>query len=206
MRYGFYLRPSFAMCRAQAELHDLLHRQYGLIAGGCFMPHATIKGFFESDATIEQMVAALDPVTQNHSAFPIFNSGVYPFGTSAIVLDIHRLANGLPNGPLVSFQADAVAALRPFIRPDCAFSAGERSKPFHAHLTLAMADIPKAHFDEILRFVRDAEPLGPREFTAEVFSLWSFTSDDWDGRWWESLRWKIEHSWRLTEPAPSTAL
>ena len=25
-RYGFYLRSSFAMCRAQAEIHELLRR------------------------------------------------------------------------------------------------------------------------------------------------------------------------------------
>ena len=34
VRYGCYLRPSFAMCRAQAELHAPLARQYNFQAAG----------------------------------------------------------------------------------------------------------------------------------------------------------------------------
>ncbi len=34
VRYGCYLRPSFPMCRAQAELHAPLARQYTLPAAG----------------------------------------------------------------------------------------------------------------------------------------------------------------------------
>jgi hypothetical protein len=30
VRHGVYLRPSLAMSRAQATIHDLLARQYGL--------------------------------------------------------------------------------------------------------------------------------------------------------------------------------
>ena len=62
IRYGWYLRPSYAMCRAQAEIHDLLRRQFGLVCGGVFMPHATVKGFFRSDASIPDIVAAFDTV------------------------------------------------------------------------------------------------------------------------------------------------
>jgi hypothetical protein len=43
-----YLRPSLAMGSAQAGIHDLLARQYGLHAAGRFPPHATVKGFFRS--------------------------------------------------------------------------------------------------------------------------------------------------------------
>ncbi len=34
VRYGCYLRPSPAMCWAQAEMHALLARQYNLQAAG----------------------------------------------------------------------------------------------------------------------------------------------------------------------------
>ena len=61
IRYGFYMRPCAEMCRAQAEIHDLLDRQYGLRVAGRFMPHATIKGFFRSDSPVAELVAALDP-------------------------------------------------------------------------------------------------------------------------------------------------
>ena len=46
VRFGLYLRPPLAMSRAQAELHDIVARQYGSMCAGRFMPHATIKGFF----------------------------------------------------------------------------------------------------------------------------------------------------------------
>ncbi|MGI8976821.1 MAG: hypothetical protein ACR2GS_08885 [Thermomicrobiales bacterium] len=43
VRFGFYLRPSLAMSRAQVEIHNLVARQYGSMTAGKFMPHATIK-------------------------------------------------------------------------------------------------------------------------------------------------------------------
>ncbi len=197
IRYGFYLRPSLAMCRAQAEIHDLLERQYGLTAAGKFMPHATIKGFFASTADPSEVVAAIDSVIAEHRPFPIQNRGLYAFGTSAIVLNIHQLPGGEPNRPLLEFQQSTVAKILPFVQEDCSFTKREASQPFLAHLTLAMADIPSQAFDEIHQFLRDAEPIGPGQFLAEVFNLWSFTSEDWNGKWWESLQWELIHSWRL---------
>ncbi|MDQ3613277.1 MAG: hypothetical protein M3412_03010 [Chloroflexota bacterium] len=62
VRFGFYLRPSLAMSRAQVEIHNLVARQYGSMTAGKFMPHATIKGFYRSDAPVAGMVAALSSV------------------------------------------------------------------------------------------------------------------------------------------------
>jgi hypothetical protein len=46
------------MSRAQAEVHDVLERQYGLRAAGNFMPHAEV-----------------------------FNRGIVPFGRDGIAID-----------------------------------------------------------------------------------------------------------------------
>jgi hypothetical protein len=46
-------------------------------------------------------------------------------------------------------------------------------------------------------FIREAEPIGPRRFPAEYLHLFAFTSDDWAGEWWHSLRWTPLHAWLL---------
>jgi hypothetical protein len=199
VRYGFYLRPSVAMCRAQTEIHALLRHQYGLEVAGKFMPHATIKGFFASTVSPAAMIDRLDPVLSNHRAFPVHNSGVRcPYGTYAIVLDVHHQPDGTRNESLQALHEAAYAALLPLVDPSCAFTAREGSgERFRAHLTLAMADIPSAFFDEITRFLLDAEPVGPTDFLAEVVQLFAFTSEDWAGPWWDTLRWELLHGWRL---------
>jgi 2'-5' RNA ligase len=203
-RYGFYLRPSYEMCRAQIEIHHILERQYGLRAAGKFMPHGTVKGFFRSDAPVAEMVARLDQAMAGRRAFPIFNAGAQPFGTAGIALNINQTPEGARNEPLQALHEAALEALLSLVHPGCNFTPGEWKGPaFIAHLTLAMADIPAAAFDEILAFVREAEPIGPSQFVLEVVNLWVFRSEAWDGRWWETLTWELLHSWRLEgEPAP----
>jgi 2'-5' RNA ligase len=197
-RYGFYLRPSPAMCRAQAEIHALLERQYGLRAAGRFMPHATIKGFFRSDASQAELEAGCARAVAGRAAFTIFNQGVVPFGTSGIALHIQRLPSGEPNGPLQALHEAAWAALTPHIHPECDFTPREGAGPrFDAHLTLAMADIPRQLFDEVLAFLRELEPIGPASFRADTLQLFAFTSTEWGGPWWETLRWIHLASWRL---------
>src|SRR5215210_7875303 len=110
IRYGFYLRPSFAMCQSLAAIHALLRRQFGLEVAGRFMPHATIKGVFRSDAPAAEMAERLDQVLREHHPFPIHNGGVVPFGTIGIALTIQRLGNGSRNGPLQALHEAVLGA------------------------------------------------------------------------------------------------
>lgn len=204
VRYGLYLRPSLAMSRAQAGIHDLLARQYGLQAAGRFPPHATLKGFFRATVTTAQLRAQLNQMLAGRPTFTVFNRGVLAFGQDGIVLDIHRTPTGAANTALQELHEAALEALLPVVHADCEFTwtdpgAGER---FHAHLTLAFADIPAPYFQEVLRFVRDAEPVGPASFLADTVQLLAFTSDRWNGRWWERMRWRLVDSWPL-DPAAS---
>ncbi len=202
VRYGFYLRPSLAMSRAQADLHGLLARQYGLLAASRFPPHATLKGFFRSTAGTEELTARLRAMLAGRPAFPVFNDGVMAFGHEAIVLDIDRTEVGQRNAALRDLHEGALDALLPLVDQDGEFTwtdPGIRER-FHAHLTLAFADIPAARFEEIIGFVRDAEPIGPRSFLADTLHLLAFTSDRWDGTWWETLRWRLVESWHLDAP------
>jgi len=82
----------------------------------------------------------------------------------------------------------------PLVHPDCEFAFnGWAGEHFRAHMTLAMADIPDFLFDEVLEFIESAEPIGPRQFLAEYFSLYAFQS----GAWWATMSWQPLHSWRL---------
>ena len=198
VRYGFYLRPSAALCRAQAEVHDLLRRQYGTTGGGVFMPHCTVKGFFRSDAPVEELIARLDPVMAGRAPFAVFNAGPVPFGKAGIALSIQQMPDGRRNEALQAVHEAAWDAIEPVIHPACNFSPTEGKRDnFHAHLTLAMADIPAVVFDEIVDFVNDLRPIGPDVFSAEAFHLFEFRSDDWTGTWWDTLRWRLLHGWRL---------
>lgn len=199
VRFGVYLRPPCAMSRAQAEIHDIVARQYGSMCAGKFMPHATIKGFFRSDACVDDMVAALDPVMARRQPFEVVNRGIIPFGKGGgPVLDIQHLSDGSTNPAMQALHEDVFAAVRPLIRPDCDFTPVEgKLENFHAHLTLAMGDIPKGLTGELLDFLRDAEPIGPSRFTADRFHLVACRSRQWAGPWWETMQWTLLHSWRL---------
>jgi 2'-5' RNA ligase len=199
VRFGLYLRPPFEMSRAQAEIHDIVARQYGSMCAGRFMPHATIKGFFRSDASVDELVAALDPVMARHEPIDVFNRGVIPFGTGGgPVLDIQHLEDGRPNVAIQRFHEDVFTALSSLIRDDCDFTPVEGAMDrFHAHLTLAMGDIPRGLTGELLEFLGDAGPIGPAAFIADRFHLVACRSRQWSGPWWETMQWTLLHTWRL---------
>jgi hypothetical protein len=198
IRFGFYLRPSFEISQAQAMMHDLLRRQFGLQVGGVFMPHGTIKGFFRSDASVAEIEAACDRAVAGFAAIPVVNNGVIAFGRSGLALNVHQDEFGERNEALFRFHTAVMDQIEPLVHPDCDFSPREWAREkFFAHLTLVMADLPDFAFEEILEFVRQAEPLGPPRFMAEYFHLYAFHSDDWSGNWWDTLEWTFLRNWRL---------
>lgn len=200
IRYGLYLRPSYAMCRAQAEIHDLLERQFGLVTAGVFMPHATVKGFFRSDAAIADLIAAVDRALAGRPPFQVVNNGPVPIGRGSVVLDVHHDERGQRNHEFQRTHELVFRGLAPFVHPGCEFTPVEGALDrFFAHLTLAMADVPDFLFDELFTFLQEAEPIGPRRFMAEYFHLFAFRSDDWTEDWWGTLEWSLLHTWKLDD-------
>lgn len=198
IRYGWYLRPDRAMCEAQIRIHTLLERQYGMIGGGVFMPHATIKGFFRSDASVAELIAAFDQASAGHRAYTVYNSGAFGYGRTGISLDIHHNSDGSINMAQQNLHESAWHAIMPLVHPDCDFCPREgKLEHFKAHLTLSMSDLREEMFEEIWEFIHDDGPIGPSTFLAEYFHLFAFQSDDWPGEWWHTLEWKLLHSWRL---------
>lgn len=198
IRYGFYLRPPYAMSKAQIDMHVALERQFGLIGGGVFMPHATIKGLFRSDASIDELCTAIDYAVLGHQPFDVINGGIATPDRRSIFINTHLMEDGSVNEPQHQLHHDVFSALKPLIHPDCDFTPREWAEDrFFAHHTLAMSDLEEWFFDEVWAYVRAAEPIGPPSFTAEWFSLYAFQSDAWDGPWWESLEWRLLRSWKL---------
>lgn len=196
--YGWYLRPSFEMSRDQSLMHELLRRQFGLIGGGAFMPHATLKGFFRSDAPVQDIQAAFDRAVVGHMPFTVYNGGPVGWGRGSIVIDIQKLPDGATNAPLQALHESGWSEITPLVNSDCPVTWGEAAmENFAAHLTLAMADLREEMFDEVMQFITDAGAIGPDSFTAEYVHLYAFRSQDWSGRWWETLEWSLMKSWRL---------
>jgi hypothetical protein len=201
IRYGWYLRPSLAMSEAQIRIHTYLERQYGMIGGGVFMPHATIKGFFRSDASVDEMVAACDRAIQGHHAYTAYNAGPVSNGKSGIMLNIHQNSDGSVNMAQQKLHESIFQAILPLVHPECDFTHREWAmERFFAHLTLSMSDMPEAFFEEIISTIQEVPTIGPSTFLAEYFHLFAFASDDWAGQWWHTLEWKLLHGWRLPQP------
>jgi hypothetical protein len=135
----------------------------------------------------------------SHAPYEVVNGGMIPFGKGGgPVLDVHHDRDGSINAAQQRLHEDVFSAILPLVREDCDFTPVEGAMDrFHAHLTLAMGDIPRELTDEMLAFLREAEPIGPPSFTADRFHLVAMESRQWDGPWWETMRWTLLHSWRL---------
>lgn len=200
IRWGVYLRPDAATSEAQTRVHHLLAHQFGLIGGGTFMPHCTIKGFFLTETSTDDIVAALDPAMHATRSFPVSNGGPRPYGPGSVVLDVQSRPDGSNNDPLTAFATATFDAVRPLVHPDDTFTPGEPSRDrFHGHLTLSMADCPPFLEREVADYIDDLRPIGSPWFLARHIHLYAFTSAAWDGKWWESLRWRLLHAWRLRD-------
>lgn len=203
LRYGMYLRPDTAMSRAIYEWHGLLAAQYNLQAAGRFMPHATLKGFFRSNAEAATIHAYLDQALANWQPFSVYNNGVARFGPRSIVIDIKYNQDGEPNHALYDLQHLVWSALAPVIHTDCGFSRSDPRglhgpNPFHPHLTLAMADLRPELQDEVIAFIHAAGAVGPTQFVANTVHLYCFEAD-WQGTWWKDLTWELIGSWQALQ-------
>jgi len=196
-RYGFYLRPDYATSKAIADAHQLLRAQYGFITAGLFMPHATIKGFCRSDADIADMVTRLDAAFAGFKPCTVYNGGIIKMG-SGLVTSWQHLPDGVtPNPGLIEASDRSWAALEPLIHPDCDFRHRDpRGSQFHAHITVAMADIPRKMQDEVMAFLNEGGRLGSTSFVANTYHLFRFKAD-WQANWWHTLTWDLLHSWQF---------
>lgn len=196
-RFALYLIPPYGVSRLVMEVHQMLCKQFGLAAAGRFQVHATVKGFFKKvEGPIDPLVDRLDAIFSEQRSFPIHFSG-YHIDEIGIGLNV-SLIDDKPNEELYAFRERVVGVVRPFIAPDCDFVASDLGNPYEAHITLAFRDIPLYLYDDVLAYLAEA-PLPNTPFVARDFHFLQFFSEEWDGRWWQSLSWQMIKSWHLSE-------
>lgn len=196
-RYGFYLRPDLFTSMAVSEIHRVLRKQYGLFSADLFMPHATIKGFYRSDASVEEQIARYDAAFAGFKPFTAYNNGTIKMGSAGIVTSWRDLPDGSVNRAFRESSDRAWQAIEPLIHPDCDFRWRDpRGDQFHPHITLAMADVLPKFKDEIYDFVCSRGKVGSAHFVADTYQLFRFRAN-WQGNWWHTLTWEHLHSWQM---------
>jgi 2'-5' RNA ligase len=196
-RFAVYLIPPYDVSRLVMEIHQMLRKQFGLVAADRFQVHATVKGFFKKvDGPVAPLVERLNALFLVQRPFPIYFSG-YRNDEIGIGLNV-SLADGKPNEALYAFRERVVEVVRPTIAPDCDFVASDLGNPYEAHITLAFRDVSLSLYDDVLAYLADA-PLPSTPFVARDFHFLQFFSEEWDGRWWQTLSWQLIKSWHLSE-------
>jgi 2'-5' RNA ligase len=194
-RFALYLIPPYRIAQTVTSIHQMLYKQFGLVAADRFPVHATIKGFFKrADGPLAPLVDGLDAVLTMQQPFPVHFCGLRrdPLGVS---LDISCLGEK-PNPEMLALRRRVVEAVRPFIAPDCDFSEQELDQTFAAHITLAFRDFRPAIQPQVLDYLQDA-PLPSEPFLAQTFHLLEFSSRDWEGPWEQTLTWHLLKSWQV---------
>ena len=198
VRYGVYLRPDPTTCWTVTQITTALRAQFGLISAGAFPPHATLVGNLATDATADDVIAAVGPILRTAPVVEVFNAGVRR------VEDWFEY--DITNGPLGAIAAEVIEAVLPLSkRVDDAYTVQVEDYVFSAHLGLASHDLQvDGHLaDEVGGFLDDLPFAPPRSFLARWYSVFEFRADDWRGHWWKSLTWKHLHSWQVGERAVS---
>ena len=194
-RFAVYLIPPYPLTRNVAEIHYLLRKQFGFTAADRFSVHCTVKGFFKkNDRAAEDLGAELDTFFQNQKPLMVSAEDylITPIGFGLSLLNL----NSQPNVPFLDFRERVVDITRPYISDDCDFKDRDLGREFHPHITFAFRDIPNELYDIVLAWIENGPDLKGK-FLAETYHYLEFFSEDWSGRWWETLTWRLLNSWHL---------
>lgn len=200
-QYGLYLIPPPHLLYPIGLAHQLLAAEFNARTAGRFMVHCTVKGFFKlaEGASPADFGPALDDLFARHQAFETEIKGIYSHesGTygATILLMLERTEglHGLHNA--------VWDVVEPYIAPGCRFSSIEMKRQFFMpHITLGMADVPRepgllAQATALGEHIYNQLPKG--SFLARDMQLIEFYSEDWDGAWWETLRYNQLKGWQL---------
>jgi len=199
-RYGVFVRPDPATCRAQISLHTLLNSQYGLIAASAFPPHATLLGNIAITSGESELLRRVETVVRRYPAIEAHNRGLTRSG-GAIIYDIHCRPDGSVNQPLTDLARHIERDLEQIrARTDHDYMTGHATNDaFHAHLTIAGQDLALREDlqAEIWQYACALAPDTPADFTIDTVSVYRFRSDHWASEWWKDMTWQHLRSFRL---------
>ena len=197
--YGVFLRPDPKTCLAVTTITTAVRQQFGMVSANVFPPHVTLAGLTPTMATTGSVIEAIEPAIKASEQFRVVNAGITRRNI-AITYDVNNGQNGKTSGPMLGLAIMINSALKPLavhyeqLKVD-PFSGGT----FHAHISLASHELRKREDlrEEVETFIHGLECPVPASFNAEIVSLYEFTSEDWPGNWWETLKWTHHKSWKL---------
>lgn len=199
-RYGVYLRPDPATCWAVSTITTQLRAQYGLVSAGAFPPHATLIGSQHVPGPESELVEAVTEALDGRSSFPVHNAGPRRQGVG-VVYDVHHRADGSVNQEFFDLAAAVDDVVRPLVRdaPNPLPAHAFDPQTWIGHLSLASHDLYARPdlIDEVFEYVTGLPVPVPAGFTGDTVALYRTQSEDWTGRWWQTLRCTHVRSWRL---------
>ena len=200
-QYGIYLIPPPHLVYPISQSQQVLSAEFNAHTAGKFMVHCTIKGFFKlaQNTSIDEFIPKLDELFNSLQVFSTEITELYSnieglFGPSIVLLlkrteALHKLHN------------DVWSIVRPYIAEDCVFSPIEGAgASFRPHITLGMADLPTEPglFQQATALCQYIYVNLPRtNFICQDLQLIEFSSDNWNGPWWETLQYKQIKGWQL---------
>lgn len=201
IRYGIFLRPDPETCWAITQITQALNKQFGFVAAGAFAPHATLIGNLRTNATTEELIAALTPVLDEAQPIPVYNSGIERTYKGTFEYNINLdAARSQPNEPLGQVAAGVKGAVLPLSVPhDDYLVTPVADYEFAAHLGLASFElhVDQRLSDEVGDFIAGLPIVAPASFAARWYTLFEFRAD-WNGPWWENMPWRHVKSWQAT--------
>jgi len=202
-QYGVYLMPPPRLMYQIGVAHTLLTTEFNCRTAGAFMAHCTLKGFTKlaEGRTVEEFTPALDDLFARTSVFETALDELWDLnrgpGKSSILLGMRR------TDAFLALHNAIWDVVRPYIAVDDLFSPVEPAGPnFPPNITLVQGDAPSepglhAQIMGLCQHLFDTALKG--SFQAQDLQLIEFYSEDWAGKWWETLRFRQLKGWRLNE-------
>lgn len=201
VRYGVFLRPSREITERTHAGYDLCRREFGLTAAAAYPPHVTIVGSIDAAAEEEELLATIDGAV---ASAPAMDLRVEPLSREPGSTYLgHRITGPDVEGlrTLMSAVLAAVAPLRRFRDGD--FDVEQRrhddAASFRPHLTVLGhdgADHPE-RLDAALAALRELGLGEGVDMIGDDVVAYRMTSRDWQGRYWETMRWEVARTWHL---------
>lgn len=207
VRYGVFLRPSPELIEEVLRGYQVVVHQCGFTAAKVYPPHLTLVGSIALAPGVEEedLTHAVETVLAGFDPLALVNTGLEQADNGSIGYQIED-AEGVDSDQgvrsLMGSIVEAVTPLRIFPPTDLTVQRlmELNADTFHPHISLLSHDgrdnVPLAQeCFEVLRALGIGEY---REWTGTVVTLYRFHSDEWSGRYWESMTWKALHTWNLT--------
>jgi hypothetical protein len=175
-----------------------LNKQFGLVSAGAFPPHITLIGNLCTQATEDELIAALDPVFDDVRPFPVYNSGIDRRGPGTYEYNVNLDESGnKPNEPLGRVADTVAKTVAPLSVPVDEYMVTPVAEyKFAAHLGLASHElvVDNRLSQEVGDFLAGLPLQPPASFLARWYSVFEFRAD-WSSQWWQHMTWRHIHSW-----------